>query len=46
VYGGKLTALVLDKGAQLPPPEHRADVLVFVAARRAYSDYGEPLPED
>jgi hypothetical protein len=46
VYGGALTALVLERGHALPPPEERYDVLVSVQARRAYSDYGQPLPQD
>jgi hypothetical protein len=42
VYGGALSALVLDEGCAPPPPESRLDVLVSVRARRAYSDYGRP----
>lgn len=44
VYGGALTAFVLPAGAAPPPPESRIDALVSVRARRAYSDYGRPLP--
>ncbi|HWZ91730.1 MAG TPA: metallophosphoesterase [Polyangiaceae bacterium] len=44
VYGGALTALVLPEGAAPPPPDSRLDALVSVRARRAYSDYGRPLP--
>lgn len=36
VYGGRLTAMVLREGETVPPPEHRASVLVSVPARRAY----------
>lgn len=36
VYGGRLTAMVLREGERVPPPEHRASVLVSVPARRAY----------
>jgi hypothetical protein len=36
VYGKELSALVLDDGATLPPPESRRDVIVSVPARRAY----------
>lgn len=43
VYGGALTALVLEQGSVPPPPAARRDVLVSEAARRAYSDYGGPL---
>jgi hypothetical protein len=46
VYGGKLTAFVLEQGSAPPCPKERDDILVSVAARRAYSDYGQPLPED
>jgi hypothetical protein len=44
VYGGALTALVLQDGAAPPPPDSRLDALVSVRARRAYADYGRPLP--
>ncbi len=43
VYGGALTALVLQQGSVPPPPNARLDVLVNEPARRAYSDYGGPL---
>lgn len=43
VYGGALTALVLEQGEAPPPPGERGDVLVAEPARRAYSDYGGPL---
>lgn len=46
VYGGKLTALVLDAGEPPPPPAERRNWLVSVDARKAYEDYGQPLPED
>jgi hypothetical protein len=36
VYGGRLTAMVLREGEAVPPPEHRASVLVSVPSRRAY----------
>jgi hypothetical protein len=38
VYGGRLTALVLPRGATLPPVKDRRDALVSVPARRAYAD--------
>jgi hypothetical protein len=38
VYGGKLTALVLDEGEPPPRVKDRAGALVSVAARRAYAD--------
>ncbi len=44
VYGGALTALVLDQGAAPPPVANRRDALVSVRARRIYSDYGRELP--
>ena len=43
VYGGRLTALVVPKGKAPPAPAERADALVSVRARAAYSDYGGPL---
>jgi hypothetical protein len=46
VYGGKLTALVLDAGQAPPPADERKSLLVSVDARRAYEDYGQPLPVD
>lgn len=36
VYGGRLTAMVLEDGASPPPLASRMDVLVSVPARRAY----------
>ena len=36
VYGGRLTAMVLREGEQVPPADRRRDVLVSVPARRAY----------
>jgi hypothetical protein len=36
VYGGRLTAMVLENGASPPPAGERGDVLVSVPARRAY----------
>jgi hypothetical protein len=44
VYGGALTALVLRAGEPIPPPESRSEVLISVAARECYSEYGRPLP--
>lgn len=46
VYGGKLTALVLDAGQEPPPPADRPSVLVSVDARQVYEDYGRALPGD
>ena len=43
VYGGALTALVLAEGAEPPPVTSRRDVLVSVAARERYADYGRGL---
>jgi hypothetical protein len=37
VYGGRLTALVLPAGADVPPPADRRDALVSVPARRAHA---------
>jgi hypothetical protein len=45
VYGGKLTAMLLGAGQEPPPPKERPECLVFVPARREYSDYGRGLPE-
>lgn len=36
VYGGALTALVLERGQPVPAPEHRRSALVSVPARRQY----------
>jgi hypothetical protein len=36
VYGGRLTALVLDKGEKVPPIERRHDVLFSVAASASH----------
>lgn len=36
VYGGRLTAMVLEDGASPPPAASRMDVLVSVPARKAY----------
>lgn len=38
VYGGRLTALVLDSGRPVPPVAERGEVLVSVPARRHYYD--------
>ena len=38
VYGGKLTALVLDEGEPPPRRKNRAKALTSVAARRAYAE--------
>lgn len=43
VYGGALTALVLEPHQKPPAVESRSDVLVGVPARRAYVDYGGKL---
>ncbi len=43
VYGGELTALVLDANAHPPSVEERADALVSVVARQRYVGYG-PRP--
>ena len=40
VYGGKLTALVLETGQRVPPPEYRAGALVQVSARASYCPRG------
>jgi hypothetical protein len=44
VYGGALTALVLEDNSPVPPVTERLSTLVRIAARRAYSDYGRALP--
>jgi diadenosine tetraphosphatase ApaH/serine/threonine PP2A family protein phosphatase len=44
VYGGALTALVLEEGQRPPPPDQRLDCLVSVASRARDVDYG-PRPE-
>ncbi len=44
VYGGPLTALVLDEGQVPPPVKERRDCLVSVASRGPYVDYG-PRPK-
>jgi hypothetical protein len=36
VYGGRLTAIVLEKGQRMPPPERRLDVLFSVPASARY----------
>jgi hypothetical protein len=38
VYGGRLTALVLNVDEEVPPPELRMDAIVSVPARRKYFD--------
>jgi hypothetical protein len=38
VYGGRLTALVLDEGEPPPPSKDRMKALASVPARRAYAD--------
>jgi hypothetical protein len=45
VYGGRLTAMILPDGTPPPPLGDRADCLLSVPARAAYSDYGRGLPE-
>lgn len=44
VYGGALTALVLEHGSPIPSIADRPLALVSVPARQAYKDYGRPLP--
>ena len=44
VYGGELTALVLQESESVPDVSVRRDSLVSVPARAAYSDYGRELP--
>jgi hypothetical protein len=36
VYGGRLTAMVLEEGQPPPPPSAREEVLASVRARKAY----------
>ncbi len=43
VYGGRLTALVLEAGQKPPPVAERADVLYSVPALATYVDYGGKL---
>lgn len=43
VYGGRLSALVLEQGEQPRPPEERAASILSVPARARYVDYG-PRP--
>jgi hypothetical protein len=40
VYGGRLTAMVLDENERPPPVETRGQVLTSVPARRRYVDFG------
>jgi predicted phosphodiesterase len=44
VYGGALTALVLEAGEPVPDVQARRARLVSVSARAAYADYGRELP--
>lgn len=44
VYGGALTALVLEEGQSPPPVKERRDCLVSVRSRGRYVDYG-PRPK-
>lgn len=44
VYGGKLSALVLDEGVEPPPAPTRMDCIVSVRARQRYVGYG-PRPD-
>ena len=44
VYGGQLSALVLEKGVHPPPPEERKDAIVSVDALARYVNYG-PRPQ-
>jgi Calcineurin-like phosphoesterase len=43
VYGGALTALVLDSGQAPPPPSDRQQALVSVPARREYAEFAGGL---
>jgi hypothetical protein len=43
VYGGRLSALVLEQNQAPPPPEERKACIVSVASRARYVDYG-PRP--
>jgi hypothetical protein len=43
VYGGRLSALVLQAGEKPPPASERLDAIVSVAAHARYVDYG-PAP--
>jgi hypothetical protein len=45
VYGGRLSALVLERGKTPPPPEERSPYIFSVPARTRYVDYG-PRPND
>lgn len=45
VYGGRLSALVLQAGQGAPPPKDRRDCIVSVASRARYVDYG-PRPSE
>ncbi len=44
VYGGELTALILEANAEVPAPAARRDAMISVPARQAYVDYGRALP--
>lgn len=44
VYGGALTAMVLDAASPPPPENERRDVLRAVRALQVYEDYGRELP--
>lgn len=43
VYGGRLTAMVLEDGQKPPAVDERAAVLFGVSAKRTYVDYGGKL---
>lgn len=43
VYGGRLSALVLDHQQEPPPPRERGDAIISVPSRGRYVDYG-PRP--
>lgn len=45
VYGGRLSALVLEEGQAPPPVGERPDCIVSVASRGRYVDYG-PRPSE
>lgn len=46
VYGGELTALVLEEGQEPPPADERLDCIVSVLSRARYVDYGPRPSQD
>jgi hypothetical protein len=46
VYGGALTALVLDEGQSPPPVKDRLDCVRAVPARRRHVDFGPISPRE